>query len=109
MCDTHPLQNLGTLTKVSNLRGREGRDMEMAKWVIERGLTAYEATVSKMYGKFSYGDKFTVADVVLAAQHYNGVAKYEVDMAPFPCVTKIMEAVYAEPCMRDSHPKLFKK
>ncbi|KAI8835965.1 glutathione S-transferase [Chytriomyces cf. hyalinus JEL632] len=105
MCDTHPIQNLSVLVKISNLRGREGRDKEMAKWAIEKGFTAYEKMLASTMGTYSYGDSLTVADICLAAQHYNGVAKYDVDMAPFPLISKVMETVYQHDCISKTHPK----
>ncbi|TPX78512.1 hypothetical protein CcCBS67573_g00213 [Chytriomyces confervae] len=104
MCDTHPIQNLSVLVKISNLRGREGRDKEMAKWAIEKGFTAYEKMLASTMGTYSYGDSLTVADICLAAQHYNGVAKYDVDMAPFPLISKVMETVYQHDCISKTHP-----
>ncbi|KAJ3231627.1 hypothetical protein HDU81_003645 [Chytriomyces hyalinus] len=102
-CDTHPLQNLSVIKKVATLRGKEGIDSEFAKWVIERGLTAYEKMVAKTMGKYSYGDHLTIADLFLVTQHYNAI-RFEVDLTPFPCITKIVAVVSEEPCVKQSHP-----
>ncbi|KAI9333969.1 thioredoxin-like protein [Obelidium mucronatum] len=103
VCDTHPIQNLSIIKQVATLRGKEGVDIEFAKWVIVKGFTAYEKMVSTTMGKYSYGDNLTIADICLAAQHYNAV-RFEVDLTPFPCITKLLSVLSEVPCINQSHP-----
>ncbi|KAI8621730.1 maleylacetoacetate isomerase [Chytriomyces sp. MP71] len=102
-CDTHPIQNLGVIKKVASLRGKEGVDTEFAKWVIEKGFTAYERAVAKTMGKYSVGDSLSIADLCLIAQHYNAV-RFNVDLTPFPNIVKLVAVLSEEECIQKSHP-----
>ncbi|KAJ3015991.1 UNVERIFIED_CONTAM: hypothetical protein HDU68_012474 [Siphonaria sp. JEL0065] len=79
-CDTHPIQNKSVLEKVSELRGKTGRDVEFAQWVISNGFRAYENMLRETMGRYSFGNEFTIADICLASQYYNATERYKVDL-----------------------------
>ncbi|XP_046869459.1 probable maleylacetoacetate isomerase 1 isoform X2 [Drosophila willistoni] len=61
-----PLQNVGVLDEV----GDKGR-LKWAQLWIKRGFTALESVLSTTSGKYSVGDKITLADVCLVPQVFN--------------------------------------
>ena len=84
--NTQPIQNLPVLGKVAEIGGDKE---EWARWVIERGLTGYEAQIQQTSGKYSFGDSVTLADAFLIPQVYNA-NRFKLDMSKFPKINAVV-------------------
>lgn len=95
-CEVHPLNNLRVLQHVESQFGGD-KAAWFRHWV---GVTfaALEAALagSADTGRYCHGDSPTMADLCLYAQVWNN-KRFEVDMAPYPTVTRIFEALDALP------------
>ncbi len=100
-CDVHPVNNLRILNA---LRGDfSANDDQVNAWIrrwIGDGFDAYEAMVD---GRFSFGDKPTLADGCLVPQVYNA-RRFNIDLAPWPKITAIDAACNALPAFARAHP-----
>lgn len=70
-CDTHPVQNLKVLDR---LRAVGLDDAQVAGWArttIEEGLDACAALIADTPGPYCFGDRVTLADLVLVPQLVN--------------------------------------
>ena len=92
-CEIHPLNNLRTL---QYLRRGLGQDEEQIKtwyrhWIGD-GLAKLEAelTGSAGTGRFTHGDKPTMADCCLVPQIFNA-KRYDSDLAPYPTTMRVFE------------------
>jgi maleylacetoacetate isomerase len=105
---TQPLQNLGVLQKLSS-------DGEVRKeWIqhfIAKGLGAFEAMMDAnaardpgSRGRFAYGDALSMADCYLVPQVYNA-RRYAVDLARFPRVARVADAVNGTDAGRAAAPE----
>lgn len=101
-----PLQNLVVLEKLG-----EDKDRRTA-WLqhfIGRGLGAFDAMVARyeadlgLKGPFAYGDRFSMADVLLLPQCY-AARRYGVDLARFPRVARAEEASKDLDFVKKAHP-----
>jgi maleylpyruvate isomerase len=105
-CDIHPLNNLRVLRylvgplKVSD----EAKNEWYRHWVVE-GLTALERSLTPAAGTgtFCHGDKPTLADICLVPQVYNA-ERADVDLSPFPRITKIVTACRELRAFQDADP-----
>ena len=105
-CDIHPLNNLRVLRyligplKVSD----EAKNEWYRHWLVE-GLTALERSLTPAAGTgtFCHGDKPTLADVCLVPQVYNA-ERADVDLSPFPRITKIVTACRELRAFQDADP-----
>jgi maleylpyruvate isomerase len=105
-CDIHPLNNLRVLRyligslKVSD----EAKNEWYRHWLVE-GLTALERSLTPAAGTgtFCHGDKPTLADVCLVPQVYNA-ERADLDLSPFPQVTKIVAACRELRAFQDADP-----
>lgn len=99
-----PIQNLTVLEHYSD-------DAEKRKaWMqhfIARGFEAYETLVKETYGTFSVGDHLTAADLFLIPQVYNA-NRCELNMKPYPIISKINENALKTASCEASHPDKFK-
>jgi maleylacetoacetate isomerase len=95
-----PLQNTGVAEKFSD--DPEKRKAWQVFW-ITKGLTAYEALVQETAGKFSIGDSFTLADLVLGPQLY-AAARNEIDTGQFPSISRIHGNLILMESYQSSHP-----
>jgi maleylpyruvate isomerase len=98
---TQPLQNLAVLEYLSP-------DHEVRKtWLrhfITRGLDAFEMLASRYgEGRFSFGDRFGAADVFLIPQLYNA-RRYQIDLAPYPRISRIEQACTELAFVKAAHP-----
>lgn len=102
-----PLQNLVVLEQVGEDKARR------TAWLqhfIGRGLGAFEALVARyeeelgLRGPFVYGERFTMADVLLVPQVY-AAKRYGVDLEAFPRVKRASEAAAALPFVAAAHPE----
>lgn len=99
-----PLQNLRVGRYVEDkLGGPQERLLWMQHW-IATGLRALEEAVALTAGRYCFGDEVTLADVVLVPQ-LASAERFKVDMAQFPTLTRIGEALYELPEVRESVPQ----
>ncbi|MCJ1448555.1 MAG: hypothetical protein MMC23_009072 [Stictis urceolatum] len=100
-CDIQPITNLRVLKKVKKLGGVPD---DWSKDFMERGLEAYETLAAPIAGKFSVGDKITLADVCLLPAVWNA-QRNGVDLSSFPTVRRVAEALEKEPAVLKAHWK----
>lgn len=104
-CEIAPLNNLRVLNYLGQEMGVD--DTRRQKWYqhwIASGFNAVEAMLRQPYtGKFSHGDHPTMADCCLVPQVYNA-ERFECDMAPYPCINRVIKACETHPAFRDAHP-----
>ncbi len=70
-CDIHPVQNLKVLKRLRDLGHDEAQVQAWAAWVIEEGLDAVERMLAGGAGPFAFGDRPTLADIVIVPQLAN--------------------------------------
>mmetsp|Transcript_99125 Transcript_99125/g.308951 ORF Transcript_99125/g.308951 Transcript_99125/m.308951 type:complete len:229 (+) Transcript_99125:62-748(+) len=102
--DTQPVQNLSVMNHVATLVGRDSVKKEWALHYIRRGLSAVEAAVVGSGGAFCVGDEFSMADVCLVPQVYNGL-RFGVDLAAeFPRIAAVYARTLELEAVRQAHP-----
>lgn len=89
VCDIQPPTNQKILKRV---REQHGSAEDWAKGLMTEGLTAFEVLAKPLAGKFSFGDKLSLADVVLAPAVENAV-RYGVDMDKLPTIKRVFERI----------------
>ena len=98
-CDIQPVTNLRILKRVAPL----GADRAAwSKELIEDGLRAYEALASQTAGRFSVGDRVTLADVCLIPAAW-GDERVGVDLASFPVTNRVVQNLESEEAVRKGH------
>lgn len=98
-CDVQPVTNLKILKRVAPL----GADRAAwSKDLIEDGLRAYEAIVTRSAGKFSVGDQITLADICLVPAAW-GAERVGVDLAAFPVTNGIVKRLEMEEAVKLGH------
>lgn len=70
-CDIHPVQNLRVLKALEALGQDEAGRQAWARRVIADGFDALEALIANSDGPFAFGDRPTLADVLLVPQMAN--------------------------------------
>ena len=70
-CDTHPVQNLKILARLRALGHDEAAVNAWAAQVIEEGLAACDALIADQSGPYCFGDRVTLADILLVPQLVN--------------------------------------
>ncbi|XP_020368421.2 maleylacetoacetate isomerase isoform X2 [Rhincodon typus] len=93
-----PLQNLHVLQKL----GGE-KKLEWAQHFIINGFQALESLLQYTAGRYCVGDEVTMADLCLVPQVYNA-ERFKVDIAQFPTIVKINNALLDLNAFRISHP-----
>ena len=105
-CDIHPLNNLRVLTYLSGELQASGdaRNAWARHWMalgfatLEQHLANDAAT-----GLCCHGDTPTLADCCVVPQVFNA-RRFELDLAPFPTLTRIAEHCEALPAFIAAHP-----
>jgi maleylacetoacetate isomerase/maleylpyruvate isomerase len=105
-CDTHPL----TVPRVREYLAREYEIDEVGvqnwgrHWTQE-ALNALEVHLSgsPQTGRYCQGDQVTIADICLAGQAI-GAGYFKCDLAPFPTVKRIVDAVSKIDAFAHAHP-----
>jgi maleylacetoacetate isomerase len=95
-----PLQNLPIL-ELAEKAGISRK--EWAQKVISEGLEAIEMILVHTAGTYCVGDSVSLADVCLVPQVYNAV-RFEVDLGPFPNVSRINELCLTLSAFQKAHP-----
>jgi maleylacetoacetate isomerase/maleylpyruvate isomerase len=105
-CDAHPL----VVPRVRNYLEQELKLDEPArlKWIrhwSREALAALETHLSRdrETGRYCHGDAVTVADVCLTS-HAVGARLFEIDLAPYPTVTRIVDACLQLEAFARAHP-----
>lgn len=93
-----PLQNLSTVHRLNE----EERNAWCTHYV-SKGFKALEAVLAKTAGKYCVGDSVTMADICLVPQ-VNNAKIMKVDMAPYPTIVRITDALVQLPAFKVAHP-----
>ncbi len=103
-CDIHPVNNLRILNYLKDELGQDeaGRNSWYRHWVSE-GFAALESLLAAQSGPFCFGENITLADVCLLPQVFNA-QRFNVDMAPYPRLAAIADALAEVPVFADAHP-----
>ncbi len=105
-CDAHPL----VVPRVRNYLEQELKLDEPArlKWIrhwSREALAALEIHLSRdrETGRFCHGDAVTIADICLTS-HAVGAKLFEIDLAPYPTVARIVETCLQADAFARAHP-----
>jgi len=105
-CEIHPLNNLRVLR---HLRHEVGLDEDgVSRWVrhwIGESFLSLEVLLRESAGRYCFGDALTIADVFLVPQVYNA-RRYDCDLAPFPTLVRVADALHALPAFARAAPDL---
>jgi maleylacetoacetate isomerase len=100
-----PLQN--TIVRKAISSDADAQRAWVCRW-IERGLSAYEAHVRGHAGRFSLGDRLSMADLYLVPQVRNA-RRHGADISACPHVLAIYDACMDLPEARATDPEVVKK
>lgn len=103
-CDIHPVQNLSVLKRLQALGHTPDQTQTWAHDVIAGGFDALEALVADTAGPFAFGDRPTLADVLLVPQMANA-RRFGVDLR-WPRLNAIEAACLGLPAFADTRPEL---
>ncbi len=105
-CDSHPL----LVPRVRNFFEQELKldEPTRLRWIrhwITEGLTALETHLARdrETGRFCHGDRPTIADICLAGQAA-GAGFFQVDLAPYPTVARIVATCMKDEAFASAHP-----
>ena len=105
-CDAHPL----VVPRVRNYLEQELKLDEPArlKWIrhwSREALAALETHLSRdpETGRYSHGDAVTIADICLTS-HAVGAKLFEIDLAPYPTVARIVDTCLQQEAFARAHP-----
>jgi maleylacetoacetate isomerase/maleylpyruvate isomerase len=105
-CDSHPLLVPRVREYLEHeLKLDEQRRMAWCRHWITEALAAIESHLKteKETGRYCHGDAVTVADICLVSQAA-GAKFFQVDVAPFPTVNRIVDACQAIDAFARAHP-----
>ena len=105
-CDIHPLANLRVLKYLVHvLKVDEDAKLAWSRHWIRLGLENIEALLAgdTRTGRFCHGDTPGMADCALVPQVFNAL-RFELDMTPFPTITRIHAACAGLPEFFAAHP-----
>jgi maleylacetoacetate isomerase len=105
-CDAHPL----IVPRVRNYLERELKldEATRLKWIQHwsgEALSALETHLSRdpQTGRFCHGDSVTMADICLVS-HAVGAKLFNIDLAPYPTVARIVDTCLKEDVFARAHP-----
>ncbi|MCX7057219.1 MAG: maleylacetoacetate isomerase [Proteobacteria bacterium] len=107
-CDIHPLNNLRVL---NYLKGPLGQDQDgVNRWYrhwIAAGFEGLEMLAQRYSadGAHLYGDRVTLADVLLVPQLYNA-RRFQCDLSGFPALTAIGDGLARLPAFAAAAPEV---
>lgn len=105
-CDIHPLNNLRVLGYLKGPLGHSQEEVDRwyQHWVVTGfGPLEQDLASSPQTGRFCHGDTPTLADAVLVPQIFNA-RRFNVDLAPYPTISRIFDACMALPAFADAAP-----
>ncbi|KAK3928783.1 putative maleylacetoacetate isomerase 2 [Frankliniella fusca] len=97
-----PLQNVGLLSHVESLAGKEER-LKWAQYWINYGFSALEKQLTAYSGKCSVGDDITLADCCVVPQVFNAII-YRVDLEQYPTIFRIFKGLEKQPAFYTANP-----
>jgi maleylacetoacetate isomerase len=100
--EIHPVCNL-RVARYAAQGGIAGADW-MRHFMAE-GLAAYEAMLGQ--GRYSHGDRVSLADICLMPQVYNA-RRWDIDLTAMPRITAIERALGRIAAFADAHPDRFR-
>lgn len=100
-CDVQPVTNERILKRIS---ADGGDDREWAKWLMTDGFSAYERLAAPLAGKFSYGDRITMADICVVPAVWRA-ARFGVDLDQFPIMKRVFEEMSKHDAVIKAHWK----
>ena len=105
-CDIHPIDNLRVLQYLA--KEMKADEAAVGRWFnhwIATGFEGLEATLAKdaATGRFCHGDAPGLADICLVPQVFNS-KRYNLDLAPYPTITRIFDACMALPAFDAAQP-----
>ncbi|MGC0151534.1 maleylacetoacetate isomerase [Chromobacterium vaccinii] len=102
--DIHPLQNprVGKYLQAECGVGDDGKTEWIRHW-IRTGFAALEAQLAGTSGRYAVGDEPTLADICLLPQVFSA-RRFEVELAAYPTIVRIAEALERLPAFADAHP-----
>jgi maleylacetoacetate isomerase len=88
-CEIHPLNNLRVLNHIRRAYGLDGSQVRAwyRHW-IEQGFAPLEAELARTAGRYAYGDKVSMADVLLVPQVLNA-RRYDCELDAFPILRDV--------------------
>lgn len=104
-CEVHPVQNLKVLGRLRSLGMAEQVITAWAHDVIAEGLAACEQLIrGEPSGPFCFGDRPSMADIVLVPQLYNA-RRFGVDLTAWPRLLAAEAACLTLPAFQDAAPE----
>jgi maleylpyruvate isomerase len=106
-CEIHPLNNLRVLNYLMHTLGVSSEQKNgWYKYWIDVGFEALETRLAREAetGHFCHGDAPTLADICLVPQLANA-RRFDVDLAPYPTLTRIEAACQALPAFAAAAPE----
>ncbi len=105
-CDIHPIDNLRVLQYLA--KEMKADEAAVGRWFnhwIATGFGGLEATLTNdtKTGRFCHGDAPGLADICLVPQVFNS-KRYNLDLAPYPTITRIFDACMALPAFDAAQP-----
>lgn len=102
--DIHPLLNLKVqqYLEKNHQFTAEHKLQWMNRWTLE-GLSAIETLIKPYAGKYCFGDQITAADVFLVPQIFSA-KRFEIDLSPFPLLSKINDNCLLLESFQKAHP-----
>ena len=101
-CDIHPIQNLKVLQRLRDLGLAEDAVQAWASAVIEEGLEAVDRLLVDTAGPFAFGEKPTLADILIVPQLGNA-RRFNVDLR-WPRLLEIEAACLELEAFRSAAP-----
>ena len=103
-CDIHPIDNTRVLAYLKDQFSidQAGRDEWYRHW-IRLGFAAIDRQLSERNTRYCTGDTPTIADVCLVPQVFNA-KRLDVDLAPYPRIRQVFDALMAVPAFADAQP-----
>ncbi|KAI8991543.1 maleylacetoacetate isomerase [Mycotypha africana] len=100
-CDIQPLQAERVLNCLEI--GGELRQ-QFCRRMLEIGLQGLESRLEKISGTYCIGEHITIADFCLVPMVFTARKKHNIDLKPYPYITKIRNTLMTLPEFRKSHP-----